>query len=216
MRVADTPMRPSGQTPGPLPGLERLVAQLPALLWTTDTDLRFTSSDGMGLVGLGLAPGEVIGRTLYDYFGTTDPAFPAIANHLRALQGEQVAFEQEYADRTFATHVLPLRAADGRIVGTIGLAVDITDSKRLERALRKSEAHYRALVEHAPVGIYQSSIEGRFITVNSALAAMLGYESEADLLALDLARDLYVDPATRRRLLERYATADHVVGEDVE
>jgi len=192
------------------------VAQLPALLWTTDMDLRFTSSDGMGLGALGLSPGEVIGRTLYDYFGTTDPAFPPIANHRRALEGEQVAFEQEYADRVFATHVLPLRAADGRVVGTLGLAVDITDSKRLERALRKSEAHYRALVEHAPVGIYQSSVEGRFITVNSALATMLGYGSAEELLALDIARDLYVDPAMRRRLLERYATSDQVVGEDVE
>ena len=215
--MADTPKRSSaGQAPGPLPGLERLVAQLPAVLWTTDTELRFTSSDGVGLSGLGLEPGEVVGQTLYEYFGTTDPAFPAIANHRRALAGEQVAFEQEFTDRCFVTHVLPLRAADGRIVGTIGLAVDITESKRLERALRKSESHYRALVEHAPVGIYQASVGGRFVTVNASLATMLGYDSEEDLLALDLGRDLYVDPTIRRKLLERYATADRVVGEDVE
>jgi PAS domain S-box-containing protein len=214
--VADAANRPSGQAPGPLPGLERLVAQLPALLWTTDTELRFTSSDGMGLGGLGLTPGEVVGRTLYEYFGTTDRAHEAIANHLRALEGEQVAFEFDFADRWFITHVLPLRAADGRIVGTLGLAVDVTESKRMERALRKSEAHYRALVEHAPVGIYRASVEGRFITVNQALAVMLGYGSEEELLALEIARDLYVDPAMRRRLMERYANADHVAGEDVE
>jgi two-component system cell cycle sensor histidine kinase/response regulator CckA len=214
--LADPPNRPSGQAPSPLPGLERLVAQLPALLWTTDTDLRFTSSDGMGLRGLGLTPGEVVGRSLYEYFDTTDRSHPAIANHIRALDGEQVAFEMEFADRWFITHVLPLRAPDGRIVGTIGLAVDVTDSKRMERALRQSEAHYRALVEHAPVGIYRASVEGRFLTVNQALATMLGYESVEALLALEIGRDLYVDPVMRLRLMERYATADHVAGEDVE
>lgn len=215
--MADSPQRPSGSTPpGPLPGLERLVAQLPAVLWTTDADLRFTSSEGMGLAGLGLVPGEIVGKSLYEYFQTADPDFMPIASHRQALQGDHVVFEQEYADRCFMTQVAPLRAADGRIVGCIGLAVDVTEGKRTERALRKSEAHYRTLVEHAPVGIYQASVQGRFITVNSALAAMLGYDTAEALLALDIGRDLYADPAIRKRLLDRYANADHVVGEDVE
>jgi PAS domain S-box-containing protein len=213
--VADTANRPSGQSPSPLPGLERLVAQLPAVLWTTDTDLRFTSSEGVGLAGLGLQPGEVVGRTLAEYL-RADPDDPTIRHHRQALAGEQVEFELEFNDRVFSVHVIPMRAADGRIVGTIGLAVDVTESKRMERALRKSESHYRALVEHAPVGIYQATVEGRFITVNSAMVAMLGYRDAAELLAVDIGRDLYADPAIRQRLLERYANADHVAGEDVE
>ncbi len=214
--MAEVPSHPAPGTAGPLPGLERLVAQLPAVLWTTDTDLRFTSSEGMGLAGLGLRPGQVVGITVYEYLGTVDRTSPTIAAHLRALQGGQVAFELEFADRWFIAHVAPLRAADGRVTGCIGFAVDQTETKRTEQALRQSEAHYRALVEHAPVGIYQASVEGRFVTVNHALATMLGYETAEELLALDMGRDLYADPAIRQRLLERYATADQVVGEDVE
>ena len=76
-------------------------------------------------------------------------------------------------------------------------------------ALRASEAGYETLVQHAPVGIYRSSSEGRFLSVNAALVRMLGYDSPAELLRLDMARDVYADPAERRRLLERDTYTDH-------
>ena len=57
-----------------------------------------------------------------------------------------------------------------------------------EAALRVSEATYSALVEQAPVGIYRSTPAGRFVSANAALAGMLGYNSPAELLTLDLAR----------------------------
>ena len=76
-------------------------------------------------------------------------------------------------------------------------------------ALRASEAGYETLVQHAPVGIYRSSSEGRFLSVNAALVRMLGYDSPAELLRRDMARDVYADPAERRRLLERDTYTDH-------
>ncbi len=70
-------------------------------------------------------------------------------------------------------------------------------------ALRASEASYGTLVEHAPVGIYRSNPEGRFLSVNGALVRILGYASAAEVLRLDMARDVYADPAERQRLLDR-------------
>ncbi|HET7378793.1 MAG TPA: ATP-binding protein, partial [Gaiellales bacterium] len=64
------------------------------------------------------------------------------------------------------------------------------------------------LVEHAPVGIYRSSPEGRFLSANAALVRMLGYDSAAELLRLDLGRDVYADAAERQRLLERDSYTD--------
>ncbi len=69
--------------------------------------------------------------------------------------------------------------------------------------LRAAEASYQALVEHAPIGIYRSTPAGRFLAVNAALVRMLGYDSAAAVLRLDLARDVYADPAERQRLLDR-------------
>ncbi|HEX4627276.1 MAG TPA: response regulator [Gemmatimonadales bacterium] len=67
----------------------------------------------------------------------------------------------------------------------------------------RAEVALRTLVEQAPVGIYRSTPAGRFLSVNLALARILGYGSPEELLALDLTRDVYVDPAERQRLLDR-------------
>src|SRR5947209_19089259 len=69
----------------------------------------------------------------------------------------------------------------------------------LKRALEKSEARYAALVERAGYGIYCSSVDGHFREVNATLVAMLGYRSVDELLGLDLARDVYLDPEERDR-----------------
>ncbi|HWZ29431.1 MAG TPA: response regulator, partial [Gemmatimonadales bacterium] len=80
--------------------------------------------------------------------------------------------------------------------------------RQAETALRESEASYATLVEHAPLGIYRSNTTGRFLSVNSALVQMLGYESAADLLALDMGRDLYVDAEERKTLVARDTYTD--------
>jgi PAS domain S-box-containing protein len=79
---------------------------------------------------------------------------------------------------------------------------DLSERKRTEAALRELEQSQAALVAHAPVGIYRSNPAGRFLSANAALVRMLGYDSTAEVLALDMARDVYVDPAERRRLVD--------------
>src|SRR5881296_1976560 len=71
------------------------------------------------------------------------------------------------------------------------------------RARRESEASYRTLVQKAPLGIYRSTPAGRFLSANPALARILGYDSPQELLALDMANDVYADPEERRRLIEQ-------------
>ncbi|MGH7521190.1 MAG: response regulator, partial [Gemmatimonadales bacterium] len=75
-------------------------------------------------------------------------------------------------------------------------------------ALRTTEASYTTLVENAPIGIYRSNPDGKFLSVNAALVHMLGYDSPADVLQLDMARDVYADPAERQRLLDRDTYTD--------
>ncbi len=74
--------------------------------------------------------------------------------------------------------------------------------------LRATEASFATLVEYAPVGIYRSSPEGRFLSVNAAVVRMLGYETGAQVLNLDMARDVYADAAERQRLVERDTYSD--------
>jgi PAS domain S-box-containing protein len=214
--VKGSEVPPAPRSAAYLAGLAQLVDQIPAVAWSTDADLVFTSSAGGALEALRLHPGEVVGMSLAEYFGTDDPAFPPIAAHRRALAGESVAFPFEWAGRCYETRVAPLRAVNGAVVGTVGLALDVTDRRHAEVALATSEAHYRALVDEAPLGIFRTSAEGRFLSVNPALVAMLGYRSAAELLGLDLAADVYVDPDLRSRLTSHYAHAERVSGVDVE
>ncbi|HWC15825.1 MAG TPA: PAS domain S-box protein [Terriglobales bacterium] len=74
--------------------------------------------------------------------------------------------------------------------------------KQQEEALRASEARHRSLVESAVYGMYRSSLDGRFLDVNPALVNMLGYSSAEELLAIDMARDLYSDPDQRAAIIK--------------
>jgi len=70
-------------------------------------------------------------------------------------------------------------------------------------ALRRSEANFRSLVDHAPVGIYRSSAtEDRFLAVNPALVKMLGYSSADEVMKLKLSRDVYLPAGKRTGPLE--------------
>ncbi|HEV8380827.1 MAG TPA: response regulator [Gemmatimonadales bacterium] len=85
--------------------------------------------------------------------------------------------------------------------------------RQTEAALRASEASYTTLVEKAPLGIYRSTPAGRFLSANPALARILGYGSVEEVLALDMARDVYADGGERRRLIEQDTYTDRVYDE---
>lgn len=80
---------------------------------------------------------------------------------------------------------------------------DITERKRAAEKLRRSEEEYRSLVELAPHGIYRATADGRLLMVNSALVKMLGYETAEEVLRLDLAAEVYLDPTEREQLLKQ-------------
>jgi len=115
--------------------LRLLTEQMPAIVWSTDADLRFTSCLGAGLEGLDLRPREQTCRSLFEYFATDDAEFLPIAAHRRALMGEAVHFEVKWNGRAFAAHVEPLRDAGGAVAGTIGVALDISEQRRAEERL---------------------------------------------------------------------------------
>jgi PAS domain S-box-containing protein len=76
-----------------------------------------------------------------------------------------------------------------------------------------SEERYRSVVDNSPYGIYRVSFDGRFVTVNPALCAMVGY-SEEELFAANISV-LYPDPDERTRLLAEYDHRPHGTPVDV-
>ena len=82
---------------------------------------------------------------------------------------------------------------------------DVSERKRAEEALRRSEAGFQSAVEHAPYGIYRATTAGRFLQVNPALQKMIGYELKEELLNKDLPTEIFRQPAEYQRLTELLA-----------
>ena len=84
-----------------------------------------------------------------------------------------------------------------------------------ERALRESERRFRTAFEHAPIGIALMTLDGRFMDVNRALAAMLG-RAPADLLAQDPAELIQPDDRNAQRDYLRRLEAGEISGFSLE
>ncbi|PYX33595.1 MAG: hypothetical protein DMG80_05360, partial [Acidobacteria bacterium] len=90
------------------------------------------------------------------------------------------------------------------------------EHKRYQEALRRSEARYRSLILSAAYGIYRCTIGGRFLDVNPALIAMLGYGSVQEVLKLDARRDVFFNPQELDRLTEDYSRTGTLNGVEVQ
>lgn len=78
------------------------------------------------------------------------------------------------------------------------------------------ESQYRSIFENAVEGIYQTTVDGRYLRVNLALAQIYGYDTPDDLIVglTDIAGQLYVDPT--RRDAFKYALEQHGIVKDFE
>ncbi|HVR71075.1 MAG TPA: EAL domain-containing protein [Vicinamibacteria bacterium] len=121
--------------------LRLLVEQLPAIVWSTDLELRVTSSLGGGLKGLRLRPHPLAEMSLSEYF-QVDPEDDRVPRaHRRALAGETVEFQLEWRGRHFEAHLEPLHDATGVLCGTIGVALDVTARRQAEEQLHHAAQH---------------------------------------------------------------------------
>ncbi|QIN78239.1 PAS domain-containing protein [Rubrobacter marinus] len=109
--------------------LRSIVANVPVILFALDRAGTFGFSEGKGLEALGLAPGQIVGLSVFEVYLEN----PDILDDVRrALSGEAFSAVRETAGRTFETWYSPLPGPDGALAGTIGVAVDITDRRRAE------------------------------------------------------------------------------------
>ncbi len=93
--------------------------------------------------------------------------------------------------------------ADGSLGGIVAIVTDITDLKQAKEALAENEAMYRSLFENASIGMFQTTLEGKFLRINKAYATMLGYPSTEEVISTitDTATQIHADPRNRTELL---------------
>lgn len=88
---------------------------------------------------------------------------------------------------------------DGELVGAVVTFLDVSDRRQAEDALRHAEQKYRSIFEEAIVGLWQTTPDGRYLSVNPAFTRIFGYDSSRELMAsiTDIGHQVYVDPARR-------------------
>lgn len=120
--------------------------------------------------------------------------------------------------RTFDRYSSPLMDANKKHRGRIWYFRDITEQKQAEVALRQAEEKYRSIFEDSVIGIFQTSPEGRPISINRAMAQLHGYETPGRLMAeiSNVAEQLFVDPNRMIELAKAAARNNIVRGAEVE
>ncbi|MBN1375155.1 MAG: PAS domain S-box protein, partial [Dehalococcoidia bacterium] len=133
---------------------------------------------------LGYKPEELIGCQLAELNLLAPESLPAVKENLKTILAgghiENTEYEVIAKDgmRKFVEiNSAPLYSED-KIIGTVSVARDITDHKKIEQALIESESKYRSLVESAGVGVATVNMKGEISFVNEGYCRIIGYTKD--------------------------------------
>src|SRR5262249_48345212 len=169
------------------------------------SDGRFLEVNDSLLRISGYSRAEIIGRTVTDLNMFEDPGDQVRMTDMLASRGTIRDWEMNLRMKNgdIRTHLVsadPIEIGGQRCVLMVG--VDISERKRVEQALRYSEAKFREFFEDSLTGDYISSPRGRLVACNPAFARMFGFSSVEEALECDT-RSLYPDAKVREELLAR-------------
>ena len=165
----------------------RLMELLPDAVFFKDRCSRFLAANGVIARHLGVDdPALLIGRSDFDFFSPehAQQAFADEQEIIRTGRPIEAKLEMETYDEGRDSWCLswkaPLRDRDGRVIGTYGMARDVTELKMTEGALATERHLLEALLTGMPDSVFIKDKEGRFLLANHIVAQWMG-ETPASL-----------------------------------
>ena len=129
---------------------------VPDSVYLTDNQYRIQRANRRCLALLGLEPGQLPDKHCYEVLHDRAEPLPGCLFQRMMMTGkeEQCDIEEARLGKVFDVTVSPLFDSSGSAHGSVHVLRDITDRKRAEEALRRSEANYRSLILGATYGIF--------------------------------------------------------------
>ncbi len=165
-------------------------------------DSRIEFANQMAFEIMGLPKDQILGREFFSLIGKRDEEFLEEMVMRGEGLGQKVCTEMSLRTsrgqvKETEVCIAPTRSEDGSIK-TYAYLRDITERKKFEKELKKSEEKFRNLFERVRHGIFISSKKGRFFDCNQALLEMAGYQDKEEFLKIDIAKSLYANPEDRK------------------
>jgi PAS domain S-box-containing protein len=165
--------------------LRILMDNLPDAIYIKDSECRFTRINAAHARLLGVADSsEAIGKTDLDFFPREDAQrFVATERNIIETGRPLIGNLDRIPDATgkprwISNTEVPVKDAQGRVTGIVGVARDVTELKATVQELRDREERYRELFENANDVIYTTDLEARITSLNRAGEQILGYTDE--------------------------------------
>ncbi|MDB5730191.1 MAG: bifunctional diguanylate cyclase/phosphodiesterase, partial [Variovorax sp.] len=112
---------------------------------------------------------------------------------------ERMRVRKDGSSLVVAATLSPVRDEKGEVIGVSAISRDVSERKETERALALSEAHYRALSDSSPIGVFHADKAGHNTYLNARLQEMLGRDAQQ---GLDLGWSHNIHPDDRQATVE--------------
>ncbi len=170
----------------------------------------------------GVTKGGLVGMNLKEFVDQKQYSYIQLQTNLRK-KGVKSSYEititrSDKEQREILLTATPFYEKDKLEMSIFGIFRDITFRKKTEEALRKSEEKYRIIFENAKEGIFQTTIDGKYITVNPSFVKMHGFDSSVELMKSrnDIEIQTYVDPNLRKVFIKIMQDVGYVKGFEYE
>jgi PAS domain S-box-containing protein len=151
--------------------LRTILNTIPALVFVTDADDRLLRFNSLFARALGVPSEQLVGKSCTEIFLSADPETHCLNDEEIISTGKPKLnmverVETDEGSKWFEVSKMPLTDNGGEVQALLGFAVDVTERRLTEEALRENQRLLQSILDNAPISIFVKDLEGRYQLVN--------------------------------------------------